>query len=75
MKAWSAKGVAKLAWTTCAAEAIASSASPRFSASRVSAFPRGDQLLITGVPARGQGSVEQIGPMMAGISMEEALRS
>jgi simple sugar transport system ATP-binding protein len=30
---------------------------------------------ITGVLARGQGSVEQIGLMMAGISMEEALRS
>jgi len=27
------------------------------------------------VLARGQGSVEQIGLMMAGISMEEALRS
>ena len=39
MKAWSVNGVTKLSCTTCAAEASAPSASPRFTAMRESTFP------------------------------------
>ena len=58
MKAWSVKGVVKLARTTCAAEAIAPAASPRLTAMRESTFPAG---WIAGAPGARAAAGERTG--------------